>query len=87
MALKQEIEEIRESVKAHDRQIDGLIRAFQSEHETVRALSATLDPLAASVIAHDRQLEELARFVDKNSRQIESLERHLQAYLRRLPPQ
>lgn len=46
MALGQVIEEIRESVKEHDRQIDGLIRAFQAEQETIRALSSTLATLA-----------------------------------------
>lgn len=73
MSVKQEIEEIRESVKAHDRQIDGLIRAFTAEHETVKALSSTVNTLAGTVVAHDRQLEGLIK--------------QWQAYLRRLPPQ
>jgi hypothetical protein len=71
--LKQEIEEIRESVKAHDRQIDGLIRAFQAEHETIRALSSTLATLAENAAVHDRQIRDLIK--------------EWQAYLRRLPPQ
>jgi len=80
MALRQEIEEIRESVKAHDRQIDGLIRAFESEHRTVSALASTLATLAESAVEHGQQIRDL-----KES--IESTERQLQAYLRRLPPQ
>ena len=73
MSAKQEIEEIRESVKAHDRQIDGLIRAIEAEHKTVSAL-------AVAVVRHDDEMEKLKAL-------IESLGRQLQAYLNRLPPQ
>ncbi len=80
MAAKQEIEELRESIKAHDRQIDGLIRAFEAEHKTVSAL-------AASVVHHDNQIEANERQIEKLIAQFDNLGRQLQAYLNRLPPQ
>jgi chromosome segregation ATPase len=87
MTTRQQLDELRESVVAHDRQIERLIRAMQAERQTVSALAAT-------VVAHDNQIEALIRFANRTSQdirrvddQIANLTRQWQAYLNRLPPQ
>lgn len=57
-------------------------------------LTGIVDALAGAVVAHDNQIEALLKIADKNLKQttelkesIFALERQLQAYLKRLPPQ
>ena len=55
--------------------------------EQLERLTGIVSALASSVVAHDDQLGILIKLADKHERAIASLERQLEAYLRRLPPQ
>jgi len=87
MTAKRQTDEFRATMRAHDRQIAGLIKLADKHTRALRSL-------AASVIAHDEQIEALIRVVDKNSKdisrvgkQIQQISRDWQAYLGRLPMQ
>ena len=50
-------------------------------------LTGIVELLPATVVAHDNQIEGLIKLADRNQKAVISLERQLQAYLKRLPPQ
>ena len=55
--------------------------------EQLERLTGILDALPSTVVAHDNQIGALIQLVERHDKAIADLERQLQAYLNRLPPQ